>query len=496
MIQLRDYQQRAVDMMVEHMHDLYADTPARKMLDQPTGTGKSYELIEAQRILRDDYGVTMAIITPGPSIATGFAKKMGLSDPSDVTEREANHLWTIQRYLNRVLDERQAPYDAAGFDEAHHSIAPTWAAAVAGISRAVFVTATPFRATPRATRELHALCGPSTRILSIPEAVAGGWYAAPEFHVKPFIDDDNIDASSGEFKTASAEKEIAKELEHIIDDIHMWHRVAPMSGSVIAMPSVAACELICEKLGLPHAIVVADTKERDRERAFDACLKGDLFLAVVDVLAEGVDRPFRRLHCAKPMRSAVSAMQLWGRFTRPQFVVPQIIEYTRNLERHAHLFRGVSNSFKAAEETQMLFGGPSRRGASAGRFMEIEKVKRFKAIETPLYDGGWAESYTLYCTETTGDGKRGEYCIICAPHLDKPVASYREDKMARWQECECPMDLEGYRTFTDTRAFSEKQESWYRRQARLVGLDPEAELNRRQFAVFVALTQSMQHVRK
>lgn len=479
---LFDFQQRGVDYGFEVLHDVW-DGPTKRMLAAPTGCGKSYiKKALLEKVV--DHGVNAGIITASPGIRGDLIEK-GI-DPVRV--------WTPITYINAVTRGDIPPFDAIIGDEGHHATADTYRQAYGTAAKVVILTATPYRGTPKGTRELRAEYGEPYVLITVREAHDRPDipYTIPTFKVRPLFDDDTLEVENGEFKSSSVDSMILPHLPRVCGEINEGFQA---DSTCIVSPSTAIAKEVEARLiqdyGLPVVTVTADTPFDQRRSIFDAAERREILLNTVAILKEGIDIRLRNMFCLKPMRSPVALMQTWGRMTRHND--PWICDYSRNLERGAHLFEGYEPVLGSVAEVQQGFGGPSKRGAA--RALDIEAVSGYKCIPVPLLGGLWAESYTIYNAEP-GAADRGEYVIVLPPWLDKPVCAYRSHNRARWTKSEVPLDLLGYRTHTGRDGMSDKQKDWYLQDAAKVGLNPEAELSKRQFAVFAALMQSHQNVRR
>lgn len=488
------FQQRGVEMGFTVCADPSGPPPHRLLLASPVGTGKSYVARGIQARLAQ-HGVRCGIFSSRVDILLGIADKGGYAPAPDTSEAkmlaalEQLDLWTPMRYLNALNAGRVAAYDTVVLDEGHHSIAPTWNEVLATAGKAVALTATPYRGTPRGTEELHVEWGKPVWLITLREAVARGINSMPAFTVCPVLDDDTVEVVAGEFSEAGLDDLISPKLAAICDDIAAHS--TPGAAGVTVVPSRAMAAQFADELaarGLRTAVVIGDTPVRERPALYDACERGELHLVVVAVLAEGVDRRFSEMFCVRPMRSPVAAMQLWGRMARRASVIR---DYSRNVERFAYLWDGLL-PLSTVREVQAAFGSPSKRAAA--RALDIEGVSRLKRLPIPLLDGVWAEGYMLQRTDTRGITE--QFAVIYAPWLEKPIVASRPHNRADWSKTEIPAGLDGYNTLTDTQPMSDNQKKWWKRAARGLGLDPEAKVNRRIFAFLPALAQSWQNLRQ
>lgn len=491
------FQERGIELAMQMAADPLGPPPHRLLLAAPTGSGKS-RIASGIQMRLASAGVRCGVFSSRVDILLSIAKQMPegpvdpeISEAKQIAALEARDMWTPQRFLNALAAGRVQAYDVVVLDEGHHAIAETWNEVLGTASKAIALTATPYRGTPRGTAELYEEWGRPVWLVTLRETVARGITSMPQFHVCPLVDDDLAEVSKGEFTEKSLDQLISPKVEAILDQALERHRDG--AATVVCMPSralAAQTEKSLRERGIACAAVTGETPLKDRAPLYKACEKGSLWLIVVGVLAEGVDLRLDEMHCARPMRSPVQAMQLWGRMTRPH-LSPVIYDYTRNVERFAYLWDGLL-PVDAIIEAQAGFGGASKRAAA--RAIDIEGVARLKRLEIPLAKGLWAEGYMLQRTGVAGITE--QYCVVYAPWLETPLVAKREHNRAEWVKASIPVGLDGYNTLTARFPMSIKQEKWWKRAAHTVGLDRDAKVDMRTFAFLPALVQSGQHLRR
>jgi hypothetical protein len=246
------------------------------------------------------------------------------------------------------------------------------------------------------------------------------------------------------------------------------------------------------------------TSAKDRAAAYASCKAGHSVLLSIKVLNEGVDFPWlRRLIDARPTLSPVAWLQLIGRVMRPGSIHPEVICTNRNLERHAYLLQGaVPRTVIAA--AQEAFEKPSKRAGM--RQIGLEALKRFKAIPLPL-DGGAVGA--MYCVHSIAeDGVKTEYVTLLDPTGVAPIVATRkiqalqpgEEKRSKghygkWSLCSMPLEFSGFATSQPRGSFSGPQKTWWERDARRYGLEPNPDkLTRRQFQALPVLANTRMHL--
>lgn len=465
----------------------------RRMLVSPTGTGKGRLaglLANGARAA----GLNCGVLAPSPMIAEQLVEK----------GCPAEHTWSSAvKFRNRLLKGEVPPYDAWVVDEGHHAIAETVDMVLATAGRAIALTATGFRGTPRGTAALHQKWGKPEILLTMKEATEQGFMAMPEWYPCPVVDDDVIDTANGEFTSESSTQVVGSALPNVLDDLRETWDGRP--GALI-LPSTILARRAFEELkkdGPTEPVLMLGTHPggqkammAERMEIAERIGAGEPLLVIaVNVLGEGVDIPnLKDMWDASPTRSPVVAMQRWGRLTRPTGETPHIRVYSRNVERFAYLYDGLLPSSVVAE-AQEAFGGPSKKGVSRGT-LDIEHVSRFKALPVPLADGSWAEGHMLWAKDRTGEGGvEGEWALLWLPWQEKPITAFRKHDRAKWKRVDPPESLEGYTTSGRRWKMSDKQRDWWRKDGYKVGLNPDAEPDARVFAFLPALLLSRQPIR-
>lgn len=462
---------------------------SRVLYSAPTGSGKgTLQLALRQALL--DRGETVVIVTPSREVVRGYAERLGIT----VQAAESHGIYTPVRLRNLLRRDRAPLASAVIADEAHHSCKEAAVAAelFEALESATWYgyTATPYRGTRAGTQALRKTWPEHVELLTIDDAVSNGWICAPSWKVVPLVDDDLIAIRSGEFTAAgsdAAAQAAIPLLAQAISDMQE-HRRLP---TLVALPSVAAAQALGSELGAP--VVVGTTPTAEREAIYAQTQAEAGVIVSVAVLGEGVDLPWlRRLVDARPTMSPVAWAQLVGRITRPGGEQPEYVTCCRNLERHGYLWAGHVPPADLAG-AQQAFSAPTKR--SGWRAWGLECVSsRLKQIPLPLASGATAYGYSLAKT-SEGRDLKNEVVIVVHPARAEPVHAQRtidyrgyRPSYGRWQLQDfSEAHVSGYCTSSDRRTLSSKQEAWYRRDARRVGLDPRADLDRRTFAFFTAL---------
>lgn len=463
------------------------------LLASPTGTGKSYVLLGLQRRIRES-GLQALIVTPSPQIALDMAAKAGGGEPEELG------IFTALRLRNLAIAGEAPRADVLLFDEAHHAAAATWEMLDLCFGcPAIGVTATPYRGTPKSTAGFRETWGDPTWIITIPEAIQRGVWSLPICRTVPLVDDDVVTVNNGQFAVTSIESETRTRLDDAANvllpyfDGQLWDR-----PTMVCVPSVAlAYDFACAARRLftdaAFYVVTGETSQNDRNIVFGRLRHSETAIIQIGVVSEGVDLPIRRILDLHPMLSPVEWLQQFGRITRPVGhgePPPEYICTNRNLMRHAYLLEGALPS-EAIRGAERAFGSPSKRAGM--RAIGLECLGRFKAAELPLSDSITGSMYLLSSPE--GRFTRQFACLL-HPSRAEPIWATRSNEKTddpmkpvygRWKRCDPPADVSGFASVPPSQC-TEKMAAWWKRDAARRGLDPDAEVSRKNFAALPILT--------
>jgi hypothetical protein len=483
------YQTLAIDHAEQWLAS--ASPGGKLLLAAPTGTGKSFVLIGLKQRL-EAKSLRTIIVTPSPQISIDIAKKIDAISP------ETEDIYTAFRLKNLALRGDAPIADVLLIDEAHHAEAATWEMLDLCYScPAIGLTATPYRGTPKSTARFRETWGEPTWIITIPQAISVGAWSLPTCNTVPLVDDDVVKVVDGQFSITSIESATRTRLQDAVEllrphfDGMTWDR-----STMICVPSrslAGAFAIEADWLGLPIIPVTGDTSPADRRAAFDALRARRVAIVQIAVVSEGVDLPVRRILDLHPMLSPVEWLQQFGRATRPVGPgepPPEYLCTNRNLLRHAYLLEGClpPESIRQAEKA---FGGPGKRIGL--RAVGLECLGRFKGAELPLAGDITGSMFLLSCPD--GQTTR-QYACLLHPSRADPIWATRsnertEDPMkpayGRWHQCDPPADLSGFASVPPSQC-TDKMRAWWARDAAKRGLDPEAEVTRKNFAVLPILT--------
>jgi len=446
----------------------------RRLYSSPTGTGKS--VMEAGILEALPGGV---VVTPRQEIVDGLVDK-GV-DPGCI--------YTPVALRNRLFDGRVAAPRYFLLDESHHESAKTWQQLdiLSGLVPACGFTATPYRGSPRSTREFLERWGEPVPIITYPEAAAGGYISLPTFDVVPLVDDDTIEVRGGEFAVESVDSAMCDRLSDLAEHCRQYYSGQWDRPTVVALPSRSLCARMREELarrGVPSAVVDAETPREERLVAFAAAKARVLALLHVNILSEGVDMPLRRLIDASPTMSPVRWVQQLGRITRPVApgeAPPAYMCVCRNLLRHAYALEGCVPP-EATAKVERVFP-PSDR--SHARVVGLEAIGRFRPTTVELLSGNKLYVYAFVAPVGTAVF---EYCVLAHP-TQSPVWAAKVNTVqdgvrqyGSWRACDAPEGIRGFASVSK-RSLTEKQLNWWRRSAARFGIDPTQDVDLKKFVV-------------
>lgn len=478
---LRPEQQAASDKAVEFL--VTAGRAQKLLFSSPTGTGKTYVAND----IKARTGATL--ISPTDDILQGFAAKAGIT--GDKKQLEALGYFTPMRLRNLLLAGSIPQPSALIVDEAHHAEAETYQLidSLCDGCPAVGLSATCYRGTPVETAEFRKRWGEPCVIITLSQAKAQGYISFPRCDVIPLLDDDVITVRAGEFVVQELESQLGDVLTRLTEMLRGYYTDRYDKATMLALPSVATAEMYAEALnaaGLPAVCVTGETK--DREEAFAKCVSGSHVLVQVRVVSEGVDLPIRRLIDLAPTMSPVKWQQLFGRITRPGGEAEYICT-NRNLLRHAYLLDGLlpSGVYRKAEES---FKGPSSRRSV--RAVGFEGLGRFKSEPVPLKNGIQGE---LIAISSASNSQVHEYAALASPLHSEVIYAERVNerkpdgtRYEKWKRIDGIPELDkAFASVQKSLPVTEAMERFWKNCAGWVGLDPDAELNRRMFVALPVL---------
>jgi hypothetical protein len=386
-------------------------------------------------------------------------------------------------------------------DEAHHSSADTYKLIEMYLNGVpcIGLTATPFRGTPKGTKEFHEQWNNQINvILGLRDAVEEGYCALPTVEMWPLVDDDIIGLANGEFTVSNSNTAVLDRIKALALECRRFY--SPGIGwdrsTMFSVPSSATATSLINELrgiGIRAESVTQDTPRSDRVRIFEGCVSAHSALVQIDVVSEGVDLPIRRLIDIRPTMSPVKWLQQVGRIMRPTKPGEQPPEYIcccRNLERHCYLMEGLypNSTIKEAQELFGEEGKPNYSKRSGTRITGLESLGKFTSTPVLLANGVTVFTYQLVRTEGY---QRTEYFAILHPGQPDIVIGEKvstkdihtnEMQWGKWKLLPEVPNLEGCQS-VKLQPLTEKQETRWKSSAEGKGLNTHVPVNNRTFQI-------------
>lgn len=497
-LSLRPYQESAVRDALEFIRS----GGTRKCYVSPTGTGKSViESAILDELLRDKRDALL--ITPRLEIVQGILAKRGIDTRGYTDTKLANvgieHRVTTPIRARNRLNSNDLGYwpTTLLFDEVHHSTAFTWQelSLLAGRQQLGF-TATPFRGTPKGTKEFLDYWGTPHWIMKLHEASEQGFLAFPDFKFVPLVDDDLISVTNGEFVVRTSDK-----LGSRYSELGGLLRDAPARPTLVTVPNRASageCLTAFRNCGIEAEVVLGTTNRTAREDIFRRTVAGQTILIAVNVVSEGVDLPLRRLVDISPTMSPVVFVQRVGRVMRPTSEIPEVWMCCRNLERHAYLLEGCLPLEKVSA-AQSAFGAPSKRASI--RVTGLEGLGKFRPVAVPFADGTHGSLYSLRVIDANKHVR--EYVLLLHPSRVTPLIATRVNgsdssgnrQYGTWSKIDAIPDFTaGAPGSMPSGDCTPAMVNWWKKSAKYHGLDPDATVNRKQFQALPVLANLRERV--
>ena len=330
-LKLRGYQQKAVRDVISK----YRQQARRVMLQLPTGAGKT---VVAMSILKElESGLPAAWITHRRELEEQTGVRGASSGLRFVQMRKQSaSLRTLEPGVVTLISpqaRKRPPIPASCgllvVDEAHHSVAATWASWIEGWTGLVLgLTATPVRTNKKDGFDHlydQLVCGPQ-----VYDLVKEGWLAQPLI-IRPdlgaLVRLDNLQKARGDYTARTSEMEVLRLMEtglavdeyiklskenRVFDKPALWF--TPTKQAAVGTVEVLTAA------GLDAAVLLESTPKLERRRVLDGFRSGaPRHVVSVDILGEGLDVPdCRAVVMLRPTLSLSKYLQMVGRGTRPK----------------------------------------------------------------------------------------------------------------------------------------------------------------------------------
>lgn len=472
------------------------------LFSAPTNTGKS--LIELAVLSKLPQSI---LITPRLEIIAGMMEKVGYEVSNLSDDKLCELAWnswgiTTPIRLKNMLVLGDMPYRPTVLiiDESHHALAATYKDVNMYLNGVpvVGLTATPFRGTPKETREFYRQWNDTVNeILSLRTAVEMGYYHMPDVTVWPLIDDDLVDVSAGEFRVSTVDKILGTSVDLLVSnckkmfdkETRLWDM--PTIISVSSRASVECLAGAFRNAGIPVSTVTQETHRFDRIKAFESVVECRSALIQINVVSEGVDLSIRRIIDASPTLSPVKWFQQVGRIrsNTDSTLPPEYICCCRNLERHCYLWEGLLPNSKIIEAQEAFTdenGTPMFSKRSGTRVVGLEGLGKFVQTPVHLMNGTVGFMYNLVNVE---NNVRNEYLAYVHPNSNEIVYGIKQSlntngemRWGTWRLTPSLPDLKGCMSVKVNDLSPNQRKKWYERAA-FCGLNPHRELNSREFCI-------------
>jgi superfamily II DNA or RNA helicase len=318
---LRDYQSTAV----EAIRDTYRAGAARTLLVSPTGSGKTimFAYLIASATAKQKRVVILAhrieIIEQICDALGSFGVAHGVIAPDAVETDDAIQVASVASLIRR-LDRWAGRFDLLVVDEAHHSVAGSWARIIAAMpdARILGVTATPERLDGRGLGDVfeQMVEGPT-----VAELITAG-------HLSPFVayaPAASVDLSGARTRGGDyAIEDIRSAMGGVVIGaaVDEYLRLCPNTPAVCFCVDIAHSEAVAAKFrqcGIRALHLDGDTAPAERRHLIAALGTGELDVLInCNLIGEGLDIPvIGAAILLRPTQSLALYLQQVGRALRP-----------------------------------------------------------------------------------------------------------------------------------------------------------------------------------
>lgn len=351
MIQLRDYQRRAIDAC----HEAHAEGVVRPLVVHPTGTGKTVTFSHASKE-RAHLGRSL-ILVHREELASQTANQMAMIAPelqTGVVQAERNEMtapvviasvWTLVNRMAalKATEAMFGEFATVIVDEAHHAPALTWRKILTAMHS--FSPLGPltmgFTATPERDGKSLDIWERVVDYMSIREAVLKGYLVRPTgITVETSLDLTKIRKTGGDYREGDLGGQMTASgaIEEIADAV--VKHAADRKG-VAFLPTVATAHALADALrsrGITAEALDGTTPKTERKDILARLKTGATqYVCNCGVLTEGFDEP--SINCvvmARPTKFHGLYVQCVGRGTRkhPGKTDLLVLDITGASQRH------------------------------------------------------------------------------------------------------------------------------------------------------------------
>ena len=354
--ELRDYQQRTIDML----YSWWDDNNGNPCIVLPTGAGKSVVLAEFIKKAVEEFGSSIIVLTHQKElIEQDYAKTMAIVPDFDcgifsagMKKKELGHKVTfagIQSIYN-VMDD-VPPVDLILIDECHlinNKTEGRYRRFISGMTdknpqtKCIGLTATPYRLSQGLVTDGGLFNEPLIEPVTIRELQDKGYLSKLSSKLmKNKIDVSGIHMTGGDFNRKELEERVSIEgyNEDVAEELVKW--CSGRKSWLIFCTGINHAEkmaqILCGK-GIKTACIKGSTGNKEREDILEGFKNGDIrAITNVNVLTTGFDHPgVDLIVMLRPTCSPGLYMQMVGRGLR---IAPGkndclILDFAGNIERH------------------------------------------------------------------------------------------------------------------------------------------------------------------
>ncbi len=325
MIQLRDYQQTAI----EGVREAFRAGHRAPLLVAPTGAGKTvmFGFVASETAKRGRRVLILAhrreLIRQASRKLTETGVPHGIIAPGNTPTRGLVQVASVQT-LGRRLNRADAP-DLIVIDEAHHAVAGQWAQIIAAYpqARLMGVTATPERMDGRGLGVEAGGCFDSLVMgPAVADLISGGFLTPTKIFAPSEAPDlSGVRTRGGDYDAGALADAMAKP-QIVGDAVAHYQKHAPGQPAILFSPSVAHAEAMADAFraaGIRAVAASGATEASKRDAAIAGLATGAVqVLCSCDLISEGLDVPaVGAVILLRPTKSLGLYLQQVGRGLRP-----------------------------------------------------------------------------------------------------------------------------------------------------------------------------------
>ena len=320
MIELRDYQQKMIDLVIESLRK----GKKRIMIVLPTGGGKTAIASELVRrsFLKNKSSIFMCHRQELLDQTYNTYSKNGIVPAFIKGGRHPDYSNPMQiasvNTLIRRLDKYKVP-DIMFVDECHHSKASQWNKILDWADKSVVIglTATPCRLDGKPLNDMYETM---LETVSTKDLINSGYLVPYLYYAPSIIDTSELVSSNGDYTKKSLE-EASFNSKIIGDNIEQYKKIANGKRNVVFAVSLKHAETIKNRYinaGIGAEVLDGTLSSSERKKVIDRFRQGVIKVIVsIDVISEGFDLPaIEVVSLLRPTQSTALYLQQVGRALR------------------------------------------------------------------------------------------------------------------------------------------------------------------------------------